>query len=123
MQPASDHREAEAISKSPPRRTGCPFWSGRARRFPVPASIDDLLRAYASRAKAGGAMDGRPGWVGAGIECRVRDVHGGVVELTGHFDRVDSIGDGMVRVAGEFATGSRFVLVTDDAVVAEWAVP
>jgi hypothetical protein len=64
-------------------------------------------------------MDGRSGWNGARITWHVRAA-GGVVDLDfeGRIERAESIGDGVVRIAGELAAGGRFVLVTDEAGIA-----
>ena len=68
-------------------------------------------------------MAGRAGLVGARIECRIRGVDDATVELAGRIDQAEMIGDGIVRIAGEFGAGHRFVLVTDDDAVGRWSIP
>ena len=61
-------------------------------------------------------MDGE-GWIGASISWRVQGSEGLDLEFEGQIDTAEDIGDGIVRISGALASGSRFVLVTDDDAV------
>ena len=61
-------------------------------------------------------MDGEDGSARA-ISWRVHDGEGLDLEFEGQIDTAEDIGDGIVRISGALASGSRFVLVTDDHAV------
>jgi hypothetical protein len=58
-------------------------------------------------------MDGLTKWIGARISWRVRVEGEPDVVFDARIDMAEEIGDGILRISGAFATGARFVLVTD----------